>query len=144
MAKIDKLSKLVQAMRSGKNQPMWSTGSRTSRAPSNVRTYTQAEIDELNAKMKGVNNQVVGRDYLNKKAEDFNDYNQYYGNPDTDTGIIGRDMLQDPSTGNLNPDTMLIRDKAKFYDYYDDDLDSMGYDEALKLLQEGGLLGKPF
>lgn len=48
MAKIDKLSKLIQQFNSGKGNPMWSTGSRASRAPSNIKNYTQAEIDELN------------------------------------------------------------------------------------------------
>jgi len=88
--------------------------------------------------------QLVGKSYLKKQATDFNDMNEYYGNPDSATGIVGRDMIQDPSTGNLNPDTMLIRDKAKFYDQYGDDMDSMSYDEALRMLQEQGLLGKPY
>lgn len=95
-------------------------------------------------KLKQLIDQIVGKSYLNKEAIDFNDMNKYYGNPDSATGIVGRDMIQDPATGNLNPDTMLIRDKAKFYDSYGDDMNSMSYDEALKILQEQGLLGKPY
>ena len=50
MAKIDadKVSKIVKMIRSGKNQPLWSTGSKASRAPSNTKVYSQAEIDEMN------------------------------------------------------------------------------------------------
>ena len=86
----------------------------------------------------------VGRQYLDSVATDFNDMNKYNGNPDSETGIVGRDQIQNPSTGNLRPETLLIRDKARFYDYYGDDMDSMSYDEALEQLREQGLLGKPY
>ena len=95
-------------------------------------------------KLKQFLDQIVGKKYLKKEATDFNDNNKYYGTPDSETGIVGRDMIQNPSTGNLRPETTLIRDKAKFYDYYGDDMDSMSYDEALKQLREQGLLGKPY
>lgn len=95
-------------------------------------------------KVKNLIDQIVGKQYLKKQVKDFNEYNKYYGSPDTNTGIIGRELLQDRHTGNLNPDTTLIKEKAKFYDYYGDDSESMSYDEALRLLQEGGLLGKPY
>ena len=50
MAKIDrrKVSKLVQLFESGKNQPLWSGGRRGGRGPENVKTYSKAEIDEMN------------------------------------------------------------------------------------------------
>jgi hypothetical protein len=50
MAKIDKrkVSKLVQLFESGKNQPLWSGGRRGGRGPENVKTYSQAEVDEMN------------------------------------------------------------------------------------------------
>ena len=50
MAKIDidKVSKIVQSIRSGKNQPLWSTGRRGGRGPENTKVYSQAEIDEMN------------------------------------------------------------------------------------------------
>ena len=50
MAKFtpEKMSKLVQMIKSGKNQPMWSGGRRGGRGPENVKNYSQAEIDEMN------------------------------------------------------------------------------------------------
>ena len=50
MAKFtpEKMSKLMQMIKSGKNQPMWSGGRRGGRGPENVKNYSQAEIDEMN------------------------------------------------------------------------------------------------
>ena len=50
MAKFtaEKMSKLMQMIKSGKNQPMWSGGRRGGRGPENVKQYSKAEVDEMN------------------------------------------------------------------------------------------------
>ena len=50
MAKFtpEKMSKLMQMIKSGKNQPMWSGGRRGGRGPENTKVYSKAEVDEMN------------------------------------------------------------------------------------------------
>lgn len=148
MAKIDKLSRLAQAIRSGKNQPMWSTGSRASKAPTNNRVYTQADIDKLNAKMNNDQyyDQVVGRKYIDQEADYLKGAMEMYGTPDDASSIIGRNLIQNEKTGHLIPEPMFAKDRVKLYDL--DEVDqpdnSMSYDEAIERLRGYGLLGKPF
>lgn len=148
MAKIDKLSKLVQQFNSGKGNPMWSTGSRASKAPTNNRVYTQADIDKLNAKMNNDQyyDQVVGRKYIDQEADYLKGAMEMYGTPDDASSIIGRNLIQNEKTGHLIPEPMFAKDRVKLYDL--DEVDqpdnSMSYDEAIERLRGYGLLGKPF
>ena len=150
MAKFDadKVSRLVKAIQSGKNQPMWSTGSRASRAPTNNRVYTQADIDKLNAKMNNDQyyDQVVGRKYIDQEADYLKGAMEMYGTPDDASSIIGRNLIQNEKTGHLIPEPMFAKDKVKLYDL--DEVDqpdnSMSYDEAVERLRNYGLLGKTF
>ena len=77
MAKIDrkKVSKLVQLFESGKNQPLWSGGRRGGRGPENVKTYSQAEVDEMNR----VNQQA------SEMAYDIEGMNKFEGGAFQDT-----------------------------------------------------------
>ena len=70
MAKIDKLSRLAQLIESGKNKPMWSTGSKASRAPSNTKVYSQAEIDEMNRVNQQAGDMAYDIDGMNKLDKD--------------------------------------------------------------------------
>ena len=68
MARLDadKVSKIVKMIRSGKNQPLWSTGSKASRAPSNTKVYSQAEIDEMNRVNQQAGDMAYDIDGMNK------------------------------------------------------------------------------
>ena len=66
MAKIDprKISKLLQSIESGKNQPMWSGGRRGGRGPENTKVYSQAEVDEINRVNQQAGKMAQDNEYL--------------------------------------------------------------------------------